>query len=56
VRTTLEPILKQLSEKPRPEEIINLKVCDPAMGFRPTDKAYSAAKRAREYSALAPRQ
>lgn len=32
VRTTLEPILKQLGEKPRPEQILNLKVCDPAMG------------------------
>jgi hypothetical protein len=32
VRTTLEPILKQLGEKPQPEQILNLKVCDPAMG------------------------
>jgi hypothetical protein len=32
VRTTLEPILKQLGEKPRPEQILDLKVCDPAMG------------------------
>jgi hypothetical protein len=32
VRTTLEPILKQLAEKPRPQQILDLKVCDPAMG------------------------
>jgi hypothetical protein len=32
VRTTLEPILKQLGEKPRPEQILNQKICDPAMG------------------------
>jgi N-6 DNA Methylase len=32
VRTTLEPILKQLGDKPRPEQILNLKICDPAMG------------------------
>lgn len=32
VRTTLEPILKGLGEKPRPEQILDLKVCDPAMG------------------------
>jgi hypothetical protein len=36
VRTTLEPILAQLREQdgrpPRPERILDLKVCDPAMG------------------------
>jgi hypothetical protein len=32
VRTTLEPILKRLGDKPRPEQILELKVCDPAMG------------------------
>jgi len=32
VRTTLEPILDQLGEKPTPEQILDLKVCDPAMG------------------------
>ncbi len=32
VRTTLEPILKQLGEHPSPEQILELKVCDPAMG------------------------
>ncbi len=32
VRTTLEPILKALGENPRPEQILDLKVCDPAMG------------------------
>jgi hypothetical protein len=32
VRTTLEPILRQLGDKPRPEQILELKVCDPAMG------------------------
>jgi hypothetical protein len=36
VRTTLEPILKRLrgpdGKTPRPEQILDLKVCDPAMG------------------------
>lgn len=36
VRITLEPILERLkgpdSEPPRPEQILDLKVCDPAMG------------------------
>jgi hypothetical protein len=32
VRTTLKPILKQLDEHPRPEQILALKACDPAMG------------------------
>jgi type I restriction-modification system DNA methylase subunit len=32
VRTTLEPILKALGDRPRPEQILDLKVCDPAMG------------------------
>ncbi len=35
VRTTLEPILDRLREgdsSPRPEQILGLKVCDPAMG------------------------
>jgi hypothetical protein len=36
VRTTLEPILKRLRKEdgrpPRPEQILDLKVCDPAMG------------------------
>lgn len=36
VRTTLEPILARLrgpnGEAPRPEQILDLKVCDPAMG------------------------
>jgi hypothetical protein len=32
VRTTLQPILAALGEKPRPEQILDLKVCDPAMG------------------------
>ena len=36
VRTTLEPILNRLREEqggaPLPEQILNLKVCDPAMG------------------------
>ena len=36
VRTTLEPILSRLrgedSRPPRPEQILDLKVCDPAMG------------------------
>ena len=32
VRTTLAPILKALGDKPTPEQILDLKVCDPAMG------------------------
>jgi len=32
VRTTLEPILKQLGEQPTPDQILELKICDPAMG------------------------
>lgn len=32
VRKTLEPILRDLGEKPEPEQILALKVCDPAMG------------------------
>ncbi|MDQ2844238.1 MAG: N-6 DNA methylase [Acidobacteriota bacterium] len=32
VKATLEPVLKQLGENPKPEQILALKVCDPAMG------------------------
>jgi hypothetical protein len=32
VRTTLKPVLEQLGESPTPEQILSLKVCDPAMG------------------------
>lgn len=32
VATTLDPILKALGDNPRPEQILALKVCDPAMG------------------------
>jgi hypothetical protein len=32
VRKALEPVLRQLGEKPTPEEVLGLKVCDPAMG------------------------
>jgi hypothetical protein len=32
VATTLDPILKALGDNPRPERILALKVCDPAMG------------------------
>ncbi len=32
VRTTLRPVLEALGEKPTPEAILALKVCDPAMG------------------------
>lgn len=32
VEAALEPVLKQLGEKPTPAQILNLKVCDPAMG------------------------
>jgi hypothetical protein len=32
VRTTLDPVLQQLGENPTPEQILSLKVCDPAMG------------------------
>src|SRR5439155_11570330 len=32
VRTTLKPILEQLGEQPTPAQLLDLKVCDPAMG------------------------
>lgn len=32
VQKTLEPILKRLGDKPTPQQILDLKVCDPAMG------------------------
>lgn len=32
VRTTLEPVLAALGDSPTPEQILGLKVCDPAMG------------------------
>jgi hypothetical protein len=32
VRTTLEPVFDNLGPKPKPEKILDLKVCDPAMG------------------------
>src|SRR5262249_31227988 len=32
VRTTLKPVLEQLGTQPKPEQILALKVCDPAMG------------------------
>jgi hypothetical protein len=32
VRTTLRPVLEGLGERPTPEQILDLKVCDPAMG------------------------
>lgn len=32
VRTTLKPVLERLGENPKPEQILSLKVCDPAMG------------------------
>ena len=32
VRTTLRPVLEALGDRPTPEQILNLKVCDPAMG------------------------
>ena len=32
VRTTLRPVLEALGERPSPEQILDLKVCDPAMG------------------------
>jgi hypothetical protein len=32
VRTTLRPILERLGSNPAPDHILNLKVCDPAMG------------------------
>src|SRR5262249_40584297 len=32
VRKALEPVLKRLGERPTPEQILDLKVCDPAMG------------------------
>ena len=32
VRTTLGPVLEALGQRPTPEQILDLKVCDPAMG------------------------
>ena len=32
VEAALKPVLQQLGEKPTPEQILSLKVCDPAMG------------------------
>ena len=32
VRTTLRPVLENLAKNPTPEQILELKVCDPAMG------------------------
>jgi hypothetical protein len=32
VKTTLDPVLAQLGDNPKPEQILALKVCDPAMG------------------------
>ncbi len=32
VRTTLRPILEDLGTNPKPEQLLTLKVCDPAMG------------------------
>jgi hypothetical protein len=32
VEKALAPILKQLGDQPKPDEILNLKICDPAMG------------------------
>jgi N-6 DNA Methylase len=32
VAKTLEPIFQQLGDKPTPEQILDLKICDPAMG------------------------
>jgi hypothetical protein len=32
VRKALEPVLKQLGDNPKPEQLLELKVCDPAMG------------------------
>jgi len=32
VENTLRPILKRLGEKPTPQQILDLKICDPAMG------------------------
>ncbi|MDC0674427.1 Eco57I restriction-modification methylase domain-containing protein [Nannocystis radixulma] len=32
VKTTLRPVLEALGERPTPEQILSLKICDPAMG------------------------
>ena len=32
VRTTLQPIVKRLADHPTPQQILDLKICDPAMG------------------------
>jgi hypothetical protein len=32
VRTTLRPVLERLGANPKPEQLLDLKICDPAMG------------------------
>jgi hypothetical protein len=32
VKTTLRPIFEAMGERPKPEQILDLKICDPAMG------------------------
>ena len=32
VEAALAPVLKQLGDNPKPQQILNLKICDPAMG------------------------
>ncbi|MFM9962287.1 MAG: Eco57I restriction-modification methylase domain-containing protein [Planctomycetaceae bacterium] len=32
VRTTLRPVLEQLGDSPTPQQLLDLKICDPAMG------------------------
>jgi hypothetical protein len=32
VEAALEPVLKQLGENPKPAQVLNIRVCDPAMG------------------------
>lgn len=32
VRTTLQPVLQQLGDSPTPQQLLDLKICDPAMG------------------------
>jgi len=40
-------VLKQLGENPTPAQILNLKVCDPAMGLEPSWSRLAASSETR---------
>ncbi|PSB48604.1 Eco57I restriction-modification methylase domain-containing protein, partial [Chamaesiphon polymorphus] len=63
VAKTLEPIFQQLGDKPTPEQILDLKICDPAMGSgaflveacrQLADKLVAAWEREQPLQSLAP--